>query len=436
MKVSNYFVFSLKNINSNIKLISNKFLIKSGFINQVSNGIYIYLPICFELIKNLIYIIKLELKKINFIELLLPSIQPSKFLKISKRFLKFKSELFFLKKKFILSPTNEEIITYLLKNKLKYYNTPLNFYQISNKFRNEIRSNSGLIRCKEFLMKDGYSFNLDIFSLKKNYEDVYNIYILIFNKLGINFNTLISKDILMGGNYSHEFYANSDFVNYNNLFKLSYILSFIKNLLINYKNTNFIFFKIFIINISDFFLFSNYLRININIFYKLNILIYNSLNNKIIFNLLFYNSMLCGKIKLNKINIFFFRLINFIELNKNFNINYNYSGFNKKINIKIIVDKSIFNLNNFFLSFNKKNYILNIFNKTVKYHINKNFIKKRKIEIGHIFQIGDFYSKKFNLKIKNKNNKFIYLLMNSFGVGITRVISSIISQNYDNYGMS
>lgn len=430
MKISNYFIYTYKNINKDIKFISNKFLIKSGLINQISNGIYIYMPICYKLIKNIIFLIKKEIKKINFIEFLLPIIQPVKLIKLSNRIFNFKSELFFINNKFILSPTNEEIIIYFFKNKLKYNNLPLNLYQINNKFRNEIRCNSGLIRCKEFLMKDGYSLNLNLIDFKKNYESVYNIYISIFNKIGLNYSVLISKDFLMGGYFSHEFFTNSDFVIYNNLFKLSNLLNLINKITINFKKIKFIYYKIFIFNISDFYLFSDYLKININIFFKINIMLINNINNKIIFFLLFYR--INFNFKLKKIS----RLINFLELNKFFNLNYNYISFNKKIKIKIFIDKIIYNLDNFFISLNKKNYILNIFNKIKNKKIFlKNFFLKKRIEIAHIFQLGNFYSKKFNFKIKNKNNNSCYLLMSSFGIGITRIISTFIEKNYDHSGI-
>lgn len=430
MKISNYFIYTCRFINKDIKFISNKFLIKSGFINQIHNGIYIYLPICYKLIKNIIFLIKKEIEKIKFIEFLLPIIQPVKLIKLSKRIFNFNSELFFINNKFILSPTNEEIIIYFLKNKIKYNNLPLNLYQINNKFRNEIRSNSGLIRCKEFLMKDGYSLNLNLFDLKKNYENVYNIYVFIFNKLGLNYNILLSKDSLMGGYFSHEFFINSDFVIYNNLFKFLGIFNLNNKLFINFKKIKFIFYKIFIFNVSDFYLFSDYLKININNFLKINIFLINNINNKINFFFFFYRINFNFKFKKNS------RLINFNELNKFFNLNYNYIGLNKKIKIKIFVDKLVYNLDNFLISFNKKNYILNIFKKiNNKSFFFKKINFKKKIEIAHIFQLGNFYSKKFNFKIKNKNNNYCYLLMSSFGIGITRIISALIEQFNDDFGI-
>lgn len=430
MKISNYFIYTYKYINNDIKFISNKFLIKSGFINQIYNGIYIYLPICYKLIKKIIFLIKKEIKKINFIEFLLPLIQPVKLIKLSNRILNFKSELFFLNNKFILSPTNEEIIIYFLKNKINYINLPLNLYQINNKFRNEIRSNSGLIRCKEFLMKDGYSLNLNLFDFKKNYENIYNIYISIFNKIGLNYNILLSKDLLMGGYFSHEFFINLDFIYYNNLFKFSNFFNLNKKIILYFKKYDFIFYKIFILNISDFYLFSDYLKFNINIFFKISIFLNNNINNKINFFFLYHRVNFDFKLKKT------YRLINFIEINKFFNLNYNYLGLNKKFKIKIFIDKLIYNLNNFLISSNKKNYIISIFKKIKNKNI---FFKKinfkKKIEIAHIFQLGNFYSKKFNFKIKNKNNNYCYLLMSSFGIGITRIISAFIEQNYDNFGI-
>ncbi|ASS47078.1 Prolyl-tRNA synthetase, bacterial type [Candidatus Nasuia deltocephalinicola] len=433
MRVTKYFIFTYKNISSEIKLLSNKFLLKSCFIQQLSTGIYVYFPFFLKLINKVIYFIKKEIEKINFVELNLPLLQPCKLFKISERLNKFESELFYIQndKNLLLSPTSEEVILFLLKNKIKYYNNlSLNFYQINPKFRNELRPNFGLLRCKEFLMKDAYSFTNNIFSYKKIYEKVYNCYILILNRFNINYKIILLKDYLMGSFFSHEFFSSEDFIFNNNLFKFCYLFNYVKNNLFE-KNIFFKYYKIFLPNIINFFLFSSYLKINIKNFLKLNIFINNSINNKIFFKFIFFNSILDFKEK-----FFCKRLINFSELNKFFNINYSYIGLNLNLKIKIFIDKSINKLNFFLISFNKKKYILNIINNYFLKKIIKNKIfSSKKIEIAHIFQLNNYYSKKFDFKIKDKNNNLIYLLMNSYGIGISRLISVIIEQNFDKLGI-
>lgn len=434
MKVTKYFIFTYKNISSEIKNLSNKFLIKTCFLQQISSGIYAYYPFFFKIINNTIFFLKKEIEKINFIEISLPLIQPSKLFKISKRIFKFKKELFFINKNYLLSPTNEELIIFLFKNKIKNNNNFIyNFYQINYKFRNELRVNFGLSRCKEFLMKDGYSFSLNIFDYKKIYEQVYNCYINIFNKFNINYNIILSKDKLMGSFFSHEFFSCEDIIYNNNLFKFCYIFNIYKNIF--YKNIFYI--HIYIPNVVDFFLFSKYLKINIKYFLKLNIFLFNLINNKIIINFFFLRSFFFNiKKDFFKKKFFCKRFISFVEINKLFNINFSYIGLNFKFKIKIFIDKIINNLNFYLFSFNKKKYIKNIFNNICNKNKFKNiFFNLKKIEIAHIFQLNNFYSKKFNFLIKNKNDNNIYILMNSYGIGISRLLSIIIEKNFDKYGL-
>ncbi|BBA85382.1 proline--tRNA ligase [endosymbiont of Sipalinus gigas] len=210
MKVSNYKLYTSKNKINNNYTLSHKLMIKSGLIKKISSGSYIWLPTGLRVIKKINSIIEKKMESVNFNEISIPILQDSELWKLSDRLNIYGNEIFHIKnEKYILSPTNEEIITYILsKETTSYKELPIKLFQINNKFRNEIRFSNGVIRTKEFIMKDAYSFHIDINSLNETYYRIYNLYKNIFNKFKLKFNIYKVKSKNMGGDISHEFKTN------------------------------------------------------------------------------------------------------------------------------------------------------------------------------------------------------------------------------------
>lgn len=212
MKQSKILIQTLRNIPRDADVVSQQLMIKAGMLHKISAGIYSYLPMLLRSIRKLENIIREELSKDGCQELLMPVVQPSEFWQESGRWHIYGKELLRFKDRkdadFCLGPTHEEIITDIVRRNVKSYRQlPMNLFQIQTKFRDEIRPRFGLMRGREFIMKDGYSFDIDVESADKTYWLMYNAYKRIFSRLGINFCCVEADSGAIGGSYTHEFHV-------------------------------------------------------------------------------------------------------------------------------------------------------------------------------------------------------------------------------------
>ncbi|WP_343188837.1 proline--tRNA ligase [Buchnera aphidicola (Neophyllaphis varicolor)] len=212
MKITNYLLSTLKKSSLSEDIKSNNLMLRAGIIRKLSSGIYTWLPTGLKIIKKIENIIRKELDNIGALEIQMPTIQPAKLWNKSKRWDIYGLELMKFNdrknKKFVLGPTHEEVITTLIKNEIKSYKElPIILYQITNKFRDEIRPRFGVIRSKEFKMKDCYSFHANNKSLISTYKLMYETYIKIFNRLKLKFKIVEANNGAIGGDISHEFQA-------------------------------------------------------------------------------------------------------------------------------------------------------------------------------------------------------------------------------------
>ena len=210
MRRSNFFLPTLKETPSEAEIISHKLMLRAGLIRRLSSGIYSYLPLGWKALFKVINIVREEMNNAGGLELLMPAITPKDLWDESGRWELYGEDMFRLsdrrKKPFSLAPTHEEIITDLVRSNVKSYKElPLLLYQIQTKFRDEARPRFGLMRCREFLMKDAYSFHRDEKDLEKTYKKVYNAYIKIFKRCGLNCEIVEADPGLIGGGLSHEF---------------------------------------------------------------------------------------------------------------------------------------------------------------------------------------------------------------------------------------
>lgn len=215
MKQSLYFIPTLKEAPKDAEINSHKFLLRAGYIKQVASGIYTYLPLALRTLKKIEQIIREELDKIGAVELLMPSLQPSELWIESERWHEYGDTLMRLKDRhdrdFALGPTHEEVITFIVRDVLNSYKKlPLTLYQIQTKYRDELRPRFGLMRGREFLMKDAYSFHADEKSLDETYQAFYQAYSNIFNRCGLTFRAVEADSGNIGGSESCEFMALTD----------------------------------------------------------------------------------------------------------------------------------------------------------------------------------------------------------------------------------
>ncbi|NLO88895.1 MAG: proline--tRNA ligase [Clostridia bacterium] len=215
MRASEYFAPTLREIPSEAEIPSHQLLLKAGMVRKAAAGIYTYLPLGYRVLEKIMKIIREEMNKAGGQELLLPIVQPAEIWKESGRWDVYGEEMFRLKDRhgrdFCLGPTHEEIITILVKSEVSSYkHLPLLLYQIQNKYRDEKRPRFGLIRGREFIMKDLYSFDCDEEGMRKSYEKMYQAYVNVFDRCGLNYKIVEADTGAIGGNKSHEFIALAD----------------------------------------------------------------------------------------------------------------------------------------------------------------------------------------------------------------------------------
>ncbi|NRA73359.1 MAG: proline--tRNA ligase [Rickettsiales bacterium] len=212
MRISNYFIPALKNDPADASLVSHKLMLRSGMIRQQNSGIYVWLPLGLRVLKKIEEIVRTEMNKSGAIEVLMPCIQPETLWQESGRAESYGKELLRIldrhENKLLFGPTNEEVITDLFRGNIKSYKAlPKNFYQIQWKFRDEIRPRFGLLRCREFYMKDAYSFDLDKESAEQTYNKMFETYINIFRKIGLSIIPARAPSGPIGGDLTHEFHV-------------------------------------------------------------------------------------------------------------------------------------------------------------------------------------------------------------------------------------
>lgn len=215
MKQSKTFIPTLREVPADAEVKSHKQLLRAGFIRQNTSGVYSYLPLAKRVLTKIENIIREEMEAINSIELLMPSLQSAELWQESGRWEKYGPELMRLKDRhdrdFALGPTHEEVITTLVRDEIKSYKKlPLTLYQIQTKFRDEKRPRFGLLRGREFIMKDAYSFHASRESLDETYDDMYRAYSNIFSRLGLNYRAVIADAGSIGGKGTHEFMVLSE----------------------------------------------------------------------------------------------------------------------------------------------------------------------------------------------------------------------------------
>ncbi|WP_446808017.1 proline--tRNA ligase [Methylomonas sp. 2BW1-5-20] len=215
MRTSQFPLSTVKEIPADAEIASHKLMIRAGLIRKLAAGVYTWLPLGLRVLRKVEHIVRAEMNKAGALEVLMPALQPAELWQETGRWEKYGPELARLKdrhdREFCLGPTHEEIITDLARHELKSYKQlPITYYQIQSKFRDEIRPRFGVMRSREFVMKDAYSFHLDQESLQATYDVMYQAYTNIFNRFGLKFRAVIADSGSIGGAVSHEFHVLAD----------------------------------------------------------------------------------------------------------------------------------------------------------------------------------------------------------------------------------
>ena len=210
MRVSRYFLSTLKEAPAEAETVSHRLMLRAGLIKRLAAGIYTWMPIGVRVLHKVETIVREEMNRAGAIELLMPVIQPAELWQESGRWAKYGPELLRIKdsheRDFVVQPTSEEVITDIARKELKSYKQlPVNLYHIQTKFRDEVRPRFGVMRSREFIMKDAYSFDADKDSLRRSYQLMYDAYTRIFTRMGLTFRAVLADTGNIGGFASHEF---------------------------------------------------------------------------------------------------------------------------------------------------------------------------------------------------------------------------------------
>ena len=215
MKTSKFFIATQKEVPAEAEIISHRLMLRASLIRRLSAGIYTWLPLGFRVLRKVETIVREEMNRAGALELVMPVVQPAELWQQSHRWEEYGPELLRFKDRherdFVMQPTSEEVITDLARNELKSYRRlPVHFFHIQTKFRDERRPRFGVMRSREFVMKDGYSFHADYADLEREYRNMHDTYTRIFTRLGLRFRAVAADTGAIGGTGSHEFHVLAD----------------------------------------------------------------------------------------------------------------------------------------------------------------------------------------------------------------------------------
>lgn len=461
MRTSQYLLVTQKETPADAEIISHQLMLRACMIRKLSAGIYSWLPLGLRVLRKVEAIIRDEMNKIGALELLMPSIQPAELWEETNRWEQFGSELLKISDRhqrlFCFGPTHEEVITDIIRKEIRSYKQlPLTVYQIQTKFRDEIRPRFGVMRAREFTMKDAYSFHLNSASLEETYQRMYQAYSNIFTRLGLRYRAVLADTGSIGGNFSHEFHALAESgedllafsdtgpyaANVERAEALEEITNSTSNEEIKKVATPG---KYTIEEVSQ------YLRIPATKTIKT--LLVAGTNGEII-ALVLRGDHEVNPVKLAKLSDIAhpLQMITPERISSELGCQPGSIG---PVNLpfKIYVDKSAANLIDFVCGANEDDQHL----QGVNWHRDvslENLVDIRSvvpgdrspdgvghlnfargIEVGHIFQLGNKYSKAMSASVLNVEGKAIPLMMGCYGIGVSRIVAAAIEQSHDQRGI-
>lgn len=460
MRQTKTFIPTTREVPANAEAISHKLLIKAGMVKQVSAGVYTYLPLANNVIEKVKKIIREEHDKIDAAELLMPILQSQEYWETSGRWYKMGDELMRLKDRkdagYALSPTAEEIICQTVNNMLtSYKQLPMNLYQIQTKFRDEVRPRLGLLRCKEFIMKDAYSFHDSPESLRETYNDYYEAYSNIYDRLDLKYRVVQADSGNIGGSYTHEFQAlaevGEDTIAYTEESDYAANIETAKVVEENYSMPTFEKKERELLEtpsqqtIDDI---AAYCGVEVNRAMKGLAL---NADGKLYLVLMRGNDQL-NELKFKKAtNTFDVRMATPEEVESMGSVVGYMGPFDIK-NCTVIADNAVKYMYNHSCGANKKgfHYInVNHGDYEVENYYDLRMIEEgdiaedlsgkvkfaKGIEVGQIFELGKGYSESMNITYLDANGKSNHFYMGCYGIGVSRLLSAIIEQSNDENGI-
>ncbi|MHC5373893.1 proline--tRNA ligase [Enterococcus sp. LJL120] len=458
MKQSKMLIPTLREVPADAEALSHQMLLRGGFIRQVSAGIYSYLPLANRVLEKLKGIMREEFAKIDAIEMLMPALLPAELWKESGRYETYGPSLYRLsdrnQRDMILGPTHEEAFTELIRNEINSYKRlPLSLYQIQTKFRDEKRPRFGLLRGREFIMKDGYSFHDSEESLNEGYKSYEAAYHKIFERCGLEFRAIIGDGGAMGGKDSKEFMAiadigedticystESDYAANLEMATSEYSPSISRESLGELE-------KIATPNVKTIQEVADFFEIS---------------PKKIIKSILFMADgqpvlvLVRGDHEVNEIKLKNFLKVDYLEeaaeadVKENFNADFGSIGpVGIAENVKVYADLFVQDISNGIAGANETDFhyknVNSVRDFSVSEYADLRYVKEgdpspdgsgvlaftKGIEIGHIFKLGTRYSEAMDAKVLDENGREKAVTMGCYGIGVSRLLAAIVEQNAD-----
>ncbi|MDU0809998.1 MAG: proline--tRNA ligase [Burkholderia sp.] len=467
MKASCFFICTLKEAPADAEIISHKLMIRAGMVSRIAGGIYSYLPIGLRSIFKVKAIIRKEMNLAGAIELLMPVVQPAKLWQESGRWEHYGLELLRLQdrkdNKFVIGPTHEEVITDIVRAQIRSYKQmPINFYQIQTKFRDEIRPRFGIMRSREFIMKDAYSFDKDSEGLHKSYQKMFDTYLRIFSRLGLEFRAVAANNGLIGGDFSHEFHVISDTgediiaycptSDFAANIETAEAIPLVTSRIMPTEQMR----KVSTPGRMKCREVADLLNIPLHRIIKSIVLaIDNEAAEPAIWLLMIRGDHDLNKTKLLKLSILNnYRFATKKEIIEWFGASPGYIGpIGAKKTINVIADRTVANTSDFIVGANDNGYHIVGVNwgrdlpEPIVADIRN--IKKgdpspdgkgeinicRGIEVGHVFKLGTKYSEIMNATFIDELGRMQPIHMGCYGIGVTRILAAAIEQNFDDKGI-
>jgi len=467
MKASQTFLATLKEAPADAEIVSHQLMVRAGLIRKLSAGIYNYLPLGLKVIRKVENIIREEMNRAGAIELLMPVVQPAELWQETGRWEKMGPELLRIKDRherdYLIQPTSEEVITDLARSEIRSYKQlPVNFYQIQTKFRDERRPRFGIMRGREFSMKDAYSFDRDQAGLKKSYALMFDAYVRIFQRMGLQFRAVAADNGAIGGSGSQEFHViadtgedaivycpNSDYAaNLEAAESIALIAqraapkeSMQKVATPGQKRCEDV---------------AQFLKMDlIRTIKSLVLAVDQETGPAKLFMVLLRGDHELNEIKVNKIaGLGAFRFATDAEIQVACGSPVGYLGpVGLPASVQVIADRTVANMSDFVCGANAEGFHLTGVNWGRDVHEplvadvrnavlgdpspdGKGTVEIcRGIEVGHVFQLGTRYSEAMKCTYLDENGKAQAMVMGCYGIGVTRLLGAAIEQGHDERGI-
>ncbi|WP_312486342.1 proline--tRNA ligase [Massilia timonae] len=466
MRASRFFISTLKEAPSDAEIVSHKLMMRAGMIKRLGSGIYTYMPVGLRVIRKVEAIVREEMNRAGAIELLMPLVQPAELWQETGRWDKMGDELMRVKDRhgrdFAIQPTSEEVVTDVVRSELKSYRQlPINFYHIQTKFRDERRPRFGLMRGREFTMKDAYSFDRDLEGMQKSYQTMFDAYTKIFNRFGLKFRAVAADNGAIGGTGSHEFHViastgedalvycpDSDYA--ANMEAAEAVASGTRGAATQALTKTPTPGKTKCESVAE--------LLNLPLAQTVKTIaltVESEEGKKSFWVLLLRGDHELNEIKVSKVaGLKDFRFSTEAEILEVFGTVPGYLGpINTKLPVNVVADRTVANMADFVCGANEADFhytganwgrdvpepivadLRNVVEGDASPDGKGVLAIERGIEVGHVFQLGTAYSEAMGATFLDEGGRPAPLQMGCYGIGVTRILGAAIEQNFDDKGI-